>query len=43
MTALHARATYHEALSRLNDRHLLRDLSYVAGRWEWPAFRRPRL
>ncbi len=33
MTALHARATYHEALSRLNDRHLLRDLSYVAGRW----------
>ncbi|SCB35231.1 NAD-dependent succinate-semialdehyde dehydrogenase [Rhizobium multihospitium] len=33
MTALHARATYHEALSRLNDRHLLRDLSYAAGRW----------
>lgn len=33
MTALHARATYHEALSRLKDRHLLRDLSYVAGRW----------
>ncbi len=33
MTALHARATYHEALSRLNDRHLLRDLSYVAGSW----------
>ncbi len=33
MTALHARATYHEALSRLNDRHLLRDLSYIAGRW----------
>lgn len=33
MTALHARAIYHEALSRLNDRHLLRDLSYVAGRW----------
>lgn len=33
MTALHARAAYHEALSRLNDRHLLRDLSYVAGHW----------
>ena len=33
MPALHARLTYHEALSRLNDRHLLRDLSYVAGRW----------
>ena len=33
MTALHARATYHEALSRLSDRHLLRNLSYVAGHW----------
>ncbi|MDL2398050.1 NAD-dependent succinate-semialdehyde dehydrogenase [Rhizobium mayense] len=33
MTALRARPTYHEALSRLNDRHLLRDLSYVGGRW----------
>lgn len=33
MTALHARAAYHEALSRLNDRHLLRDLSYIAGHW----------
>ncbi|MGV1760363.1 NAD-dependent succinate-semialdehyde dehydrogenase [Rhizobium sp. A22-96] len=33
MTALHARASYHEALSRLNDRHLLRNLSYVGGCW----------
>jgi len=33
MTALGAPARYHEALSRLNDRHLLRTLSYVGGRW----------
>ncbi|AYG63322.1 NAD-dependent succinate-semialdehyde dehydrogenase [Rhizobium jaguaris] len=33
MTAVRARPAYHEALSRLNDRHLLRDLSYVGGRW----------
>lgn len=33
MTALRARPAYHEALSRLNDRHLLRDLSYANGRW----------
>ncbi|MGV2186599.1 NAD-dependent succinate-semialdehyde dehydrogenase [Rhizobium rhizogenes] len=33
MTALRARPAYHQALSRLNDRHLLRDLSYVGGRW----------
>ncbi|MBN9044285.1 MAG: NAD-dependent succinate-semialdehyde dehydrogenase [Rhizobiales bacterium] len=33
MTALHARTARHEALSRLSDRHLLRDLAYVGGRW----------
>jgi aspartate-semialdehyde dehydrogenase len=33
MTAIRARPAYHEALSSLNDRHLLRDLSYVGGRW----------
>ncbi|HEV7320480.1 MAG TPA: NAD-dependent succinate-semialdehyde dehydrogenase [Ensifer sp.] len=33
MTAVFARPDYHEALSRLRDRHLLRNLSYVDGRW----------
>ncbi|NNH55255.1 NAD-dependent succinate-semialdehyde dehydrogenase [Rhizobium laguerreae] len=33
MTAAFARPAYHDALSRLADRHLLRDLAYVGGRW----------
>ncbi|KGD96575.1 NAD-dependent succinate-semialdehyde dehydrogenase [Rhizobium sp. YS-1r] len=33
MTAIFARPAYHEALTRLTDRHLLRDLAYVDGRW----------
>ncbi|MBC2808870.1 NAD-dependent succinate-semialdehyde dehydrogenase [Rhizobium ruizarguesonis] len=33
MTAVFARSAYHDALSRLGDRHLLRDLAYVGGRW----------
>ena len=33
MTAIFARAAFHDALARLNDRHLLRDLAYVNGRW----------
>ncbi|MCW0018588.1 NAD-dependent succinate-semialdehyde dehydrogenase [Rhizobium sp. BT-226] len=33
MTAVFARPAYHDALSRLADRHLLRDLAYVDGRW----------
>ena len=33
MTAIFARPAYHEALTRLDDRHLLRDLAYVNGRW----------
>ena len=33
MTAIFARPAYHEALTRLTDRHLLRDLAYVNGRW----------
>lgn len=33
MTAIFARPSYHEALSQLSDRHLLRDLAYVDGRW----------
>jgi aspartate-semialdehyde dehydrogenase len=33
MTAVRARPAYHQALLRLNDRHLLRDLAYVGGRW----------
>ncbi|OWO95071.1 NAD-dependent succinate-semialdehyde dehydrogenase [Rhizobium esperanzae] len=33
MTAVFARPDYHDALSRLADRHLLRDLAYVGGRW----------
>ncbi|NKL36236.1 aldehyde dehydrogenase family protein [Rhizobium leguminosarum bv. viciae] len=33
MTAVFARTAYHDALSRLADRHLLRDLAYVGGRW----------
>ena len=33
MTAVFARTTFHEALARLADPHLLRELSYVDGRW----------
>jgi aspartate-semialdehyde dehydrogenase len=33
MTATFARPGYHTALSRLSDRRLLRDFSYVGGRW----------
>ncbi|MEI2302245.1 NAD-dependent succinate-semialdehyde dehydrogenase [Ensifer sp. MJa1] len=33
MTAVFARPDYHDALSGLNDRHLLRNLSYIDGRW----------
>lgn len=33
MTAVFARPDFHEALTRLKDRHLLRDLAYVGGRW----------
>jgi aspartate-semialdehyde dehydrogenase len=33
MTAVFARPSYHEALSRLRDRHLLRNLAYIGGRW----------
>ncbi|MGK6315505.1 NAD-dependent succinate-semialdehyde dehydrogenase [Neorhizobium sp. DT-125] len=33
MTAIFARPAYHEALTRLTDRHLMRDLAYVDGRW----------
>ncbi|NVD40043.1 NAD-dependent succinate-semialdehyde dehydrogenase [Ensifer sp. HO-A22] len=33
MTAVFARPDYHEALSGLRDRHLLRNLSYIDGRW----------
>ncbi len=33
MTALFARTVFHEALARLGDPHLLRELSYVGGRW----------
>ncbi len=33
MTALHAHAGYHEAPSRLNDLHLLRNLFYVGRHW----------
>jgi aspartate-semialdehyde dehydrogenase len=33
MTAIFARPDFHEALAGLKDRHLLRDLAYVAGRW----------
>lgn len=33
MTAIFARPEYHEALNRLTDPHLLRDLAYVNGRW----------
>lgn len=33
MSAVFARPAYHDALSRLADRHLLRDLAYVGGRW----------
>lgn len=33
MSAVFARPDYHEALSRLRDRHLLRNLSYIDGRW----------
>ena len=33
MSAVFARPAYHDALARLADRHLLRDLAYVGGRW----------
>ncbi|WP_234186513.1 NAD-dependent succinate-semialdehyde dehydrogenase [Shinella sp. NM-101] len=33
MTAVFARTTFHDALARLADPHLLRALSYVGGRW----------
>ncbi|MBX5132060.1 NAD-dependent succinate-semialdehyde dehydrogenase [Rhizobium lentis] len=33
MTAVFARPDHHDALSRLADRHLLRDLAYIGGRW----------
>jgi len=33
MTAVFARPDFHEALTRLKDRHLLRDLAYASGRW----------
>jgi len=33
MTAVFARTTFHDALSHLADPHLLRELSYVGGRW----------
>ncbi len=33
MTAVFARPDFHTALSRLKDRHLLRDLAYCDGRW----------
>jgi aspartate-semialdehyde dehydrogenase len=34
MTVAYARPDRHEALARLTDRHLLRDLAYIDGRWE---------
>ncbi len=33
MTAVFARTSFHDALARLTDPHLLRELSYVGGRW----------
>lgn len=33
MTAVFARADFHEGLAGLKDRHLLRNLAYVDGRW----------
>ena len=33
MTAVFARPDFHQALARLKDRHLLRDLAYCDGRW----------
>ena len=33
MTAVFARPDFHTALSRLTDKHLLRDLAYSGGRW----------
>jgi aspartate-semialdehyde dehydrogenase len=33
MTAVFARPDFHDALTWLKDRHLLRDLAYVGGRW----------
>ena len=33
MTAVFARTVFHEALARLGDPHLLRELAYVGGRW----------
>jgi aspartate-semialdehyde dehydrogenase len=33
MTAIFARADFHEGLAGLKDRHLLRNLAYIEGRW----------
>ena len=33
MTAIFARADFHDGLTGLKDRHLLRNLAYVDGRW----------
>ncbi|PLU24339.1 hypothetical protein BMJ31_13080, partial [Sinorhizobium medicae] len=33
MTAIFARTAFHDALKKLNDRQLLRELAYVGGRW----------
>lgn len=33
MTVVFARPDYHEALNTLSDRHLLRNLAYIGGRW----------
>ena len=33
MSAIFARTSFHDALARLTDPHLLRELSYVDGRW----------
>jgi aspartate-semialdehyde dehydrogenase len=33
MTAIFARADFHEGLAGLKDRHLLRNLAYIDGRW----------
>jgi aspartate-semialdehyde dehydrogenase len=33
MTAIFARPDFHDAIARLGDRHLLRELAYVDGRW----------
>ena len=33
MNAVFARTAFHDALNGLKDRHLLRELAYVGGRW----------